>query len=51
MRQMGSVNRLPPDVPSLEDGIIQRSESLEERIHVSAKKTKLNGSRSGNHIE
>ena len=31
MRQMGSVNRLPPDVPSLEDGIVQRPESLQER--------------------
>ena len=28
MRQMGSVNRLPPDMASLEDGIDQRPESL-----------------------
>ena len=32
MRQMGSVNRLPPDIPSLEDGIVQRPEGLQERI-------------------
>ena len=32
MRQMGSVIRLPPDMPSLEDGIVQRLESLQERI-------------------
>ena len=32
MRQMGSINRLPSDMPSLEDGIVQRPESLQERI-------------------
>ena len=32
MRQMGSINKLPSDVPSLEDGIVQRPESLQERI-------------------
>ena len=32
MRQMGSINKLPSDIPSLEDGMIQRSESLQERI-------------------
>ena len=32
MRQMGSGNRLPPDMPSLEDGIVKRPESLQERI-------------------
>ena len=32
MRWMGSVNRLPPDMPSLEDGTVQRPESLQERI-------------------
>ena len=25
MRQMGSVNRLPPDMPSLEDGIVPKT--------------------------
>ena len=32
MRQMGSINRLPSDMPSLEDGIVQRPESIQERI-------------------
>ena len=31
MRQMGSVNRLPPYISSLEDGIVQRPESQQER--------------------
>ena len=32
MRQMGSINRFPSDMSSLDDGIVQRSESLQERI-------------------
>ena len=32
MRQMSSINRLPPNMPSLEDGIVQRPESLQEKI-------------------
>ena len=32
MRQMGSINKLPSDMPSLEDGMVQRPESLQERI-------------------
>ena len=32
MRQMGSINKLPYDMASLEDGIVQRPESLQERI-------------------
>ena len=32
IRQMGSINRLPSDMPSLDDGMVQRPESLEERI-------------------
>ena len=32
MRQMGSITRLPSDMPSLEDGMVQRHESLQERI-------------------
>ena len=32
MRQMGSINKLPSDMPSLEDGVVQRPESLQERI-------------------
>ena len=31
-RQMGSVNRLPPNMPSLEDGIVQRPDSLQKKI-------------------
>ena len=30
MRQMGSITKLPSDMPSLEDGIVQRPESLQE---------------------
>ena len=32
MRQMDSI-KLPSDMPSLEDGIVQRPESLQDRIH------------------
>ena len=32
MRQMGSITKLPSDMPSLEDGMVQRPESLQERI-------------------
>ena len=32
MRQMGSINKLPSDMPSLEDGMVQRPESLQERM-------------------
>ena len=32
MRQMGSITKLPSDMPSLEDGIVQRLESLQERV-------------------
>ena len=32
MGQMGSKNTLPPNMPTLEDGIVQGSESLQERI-------------------
>ena len=31
MRQMGSIAKLPSDMPSLEDGMVQRPESLQER--------------------
>ena len=31
-RQMGSITKLPSDMPSLEDGMIQRPESLQERV-------------------
>ena len=32
MRQMGSIAKLPSDMPSLEDGIVQRPKSLQERV-------------------
>ena len=32
MRQMGSITKLPSDMPSLEDEIVQRPESLQERV-------------------
>ena len=32
MRLMGSIIRLPSDMPSLEDGMVQRPDSLQERI-------------------
>ena len=32
MRQMGIINKLPSDKPSLEDEMVQRPESLQERI-------------------
>ena len=32
MRQMGSINKLPSDMPSLEDGMVQRPESLQEGL-------------------
>ena len=32
MRQMGSITKLLSDMPSLEDGIIQRPESLQEQV-------------------
>ena len=51
MRQMGSINRLPPDMPSLEDGIVQGAKSLEERIQSFGEETKSKGSRNRNHIE
>ena len=50
MRQMGSI-RVLSDMPSLEDGVVQRPESLQEGYKVFAEKTKSKGSRSGNHIE
>ena len=32
MRQMGSIAKLPSDMPSLKDGMVQRPESLQERV-------------------
>ena len=32
MRQMGGINKLPSDMPSLEDGMVHRPESLQGRI-------------------
>ena len=41
MRQMGSINRLPSDMPSVEDGIVQRPESLQERIQSFCQENKV----------
>ena len=41
MRQMGSINRLPSDMPSLEDGMVQRPESLQERIQSFCQENKV----------
>ena len=41
MRQMGSINRLPLDMPSLDDGIVQRPESLQERIQCFCRENKV----------
>ena len=32
MRQMGSVSRLPSNMPPLEDELVQRPDSLQERV-------------------
>ena len=32
MRWMGSIAKLPSDMPSLEDGMVQRPESIQERV-------------------
>ena len=49
---MSSVIKVPSDIPSLEDGIDQRPESLHERIqNIFLERTRLNASRSGNLIK
>ena len=40
MRQMGSI-RVPYDMPSLEDGIVQRPKSLQERIQSFCRENKV----------
>ena len=32
MRQMGSISRLPSGMPSLEDKLVQKPDSLQERV-------------------
>ena len=41
MRQMGSTTKLPSDMPSLEDGMIQRPESLQERVQSFCQENKV----------
>ena len=41
MRQMGSINKLPSDMPSLEDGMVQRPESRQERIQSFCQESKV----------
>ena len=41
MRQMGSITELPSDMPSLEDGMVQRPESLQERIQSFCQENKV----------
>ena len=43
MREMGSGNRLPPNMPSLEDGLVQRPESLQERIQSFCQENEIKG--------
>ena len=43
MRQMGSITKLPSDMPSLEDGMVQRPESLQERIQSFCWENKVKG--------
>ena len=40
-RQMGSMPRLPSDMPSLEDEIVQRPEGLQERIQNFCQENKI----------
>ena len=49
MRHMDSV-KLPSGMPSLEDGIVLRPESLQDRIQSFCQEKKLKGSRDGNPI-
>ena len=41
MRQMGSITKLPSDMPSLEDGMVQRPESLQQRIQSFCQENKV----------
>ena len=41
MRQMDSINKLPSDMPSLEDGMVQRPESLQERTQSFCQENKV----------
>ena len=53
MRQMGSITKLPSDMPSLEDGMVQRPDiyKKEYRVFVGNARSKGKGSRNGNLIE
>ena len=41
MRQMGSITKLPSNMPSLEDEIVQRPESLQERVQKFCQENKV----------
>ena len=47
MKEMDSV-KLPSDVPSLEDGVLLRPESLPNRIQSFVKRKEIKGSGNGN---
>ena len=51
MRWMESTAKLPSDMPSLEDGMVQRPMSLQERVQNFCWKIRSRGSRNGNLIE
>ena len=48
MRWMGSIAKLPSDMPSLEDGMVQRPVSLQERVQTFCWEKRSRGSRNGN---
>ena len=50
MKEMDSV-KLPSDIPSLEDGVTPRPESLPTEYKVFVKRKGIKGSRNGNLIE
>ena len=51
MRQMGSITKLPSNVSSLEDEIVQRLRVYRKEYRIFIRKTRLGGSRDGNLIE
>ena len=50
MRQMGSINKLPSDMPSLEDGIVKGLRVCKTGYNIFVERIKTKGSRSGNII-
>ena len=51
MRQMGSITRLPSDMPPLEDELVQRPDSVWERVQNFCQEFKARESRNGNLTE